>query len=43
MEAALLVLLLGHLATALEVPLDRKATDHRPTQHDEIQEDVIVS
>lgn len=26
MDAALLVLLVGHLATALEVPLDRK--DH---------------
>lgn len=30
MDAALLVLLLGHLATALEVPLDRKTTDHTP-------------
>lgn len=28
MDAALLVLFLGHLATALEVPLDRKATAH---------------
>lgn len=27
MEAALLVLFLGHLTAALEVPLDRKATD----------------
>lgn len=30
MDAALLVLFLGHLAGALEVPLDRKATDHTP-------------
>lgn len=30
MDAALLVLFLGHFATALEVPLDRKATDHTP-------------
>lgn len=28
MDAALLVLFLGHLAAALEVPLDRKGTDH---------------
>lgn len=28
MDAALLALFVGHLATALEVPLDRKATNH---------------
>lgn len=30
MDAALLVLFLGHLAAALEVPLDRKDADHPP-------------
>lgn len=28
MDAVLLALLVGHLATALEVPLDRKETQH---------------
>lgn len=30
MDAALLVLLAGYLAAALEVPLDRKTTHHTP-------------
>lgn len=30
MDAALLVLFLGHLTAALEVPLDRKDPDHTP-------------
>lgn len=41
MGAALLVLLMGHLATALDVPLDRKATEHtHTTQHIQIQASV---
>lgn len=32
MNAVLLALFVGHLATALDVPLDRKATNHTVEQ-----------
>lgn len=32
MDAALLALFVGHVATALEVPLDRKTTNHTVEQ-----------
>lgn len=37
MGAALMLLFLGHLACALEVPLDRKTTDHTPDSTSNIQ------
>ena len=40
MDAALLVLFLGHLAAALEVPLDRKDRDACTTQHVHMQESL---
>lgn len=40
MDAALLVLFLGHLVTALEVPLDRKEANCTLTQYVQIQENA---